>query len=133
MPAPTPDDLYRLAVPSDLQRGPDGRVVFVVKRALRDHDRYAENLHVAGEGEWTHGEWNDTHPRWSPDGRWLALLSNREDVTKPPTLWVMPACGGEPRRVWDRACEGFAWSPDGARFVVVHRPAPEARPVRVFT
>ena len=45
-------------------------------------------------------------PRWSPDGRQLAVLRNGQ-------LWTMRADGGARRRMTTRPAAGPSWSPDG--------------------
>ncbi|GLW32655.1 hypothetical protein Areg01_55930 [Actinoplanes regularis] len=45
-------------------------------------------------------------PRWSPDGRQLAVL-------KSGRLWIMKADGSGLRRLTNRAAAGASWSPDG--------------------
>lgn len=52
----------------------------------------------------TGGGWS--RPRWSPDGRQLALL-------KGGRLWTMQADGTAKRRLTTRAAAGASWSPDG--------------------
>lgn len=52
----------------------------------------------------TGGGWS--RPRWSPDGRQLALLKGGQ-------LWTMKADGGAQRRLTTRAASGPSWSPDG--------------------
>jgi TolB protein len=54
-------------------------------------------------------------PAWSPDGKTIALAC-RWDAGN--ALFVVPAAGGEPRKVYGRqgACEPH-WSPDGRRLV----------------
>jgi Tol biopolymer transport system component len=51
------------------------------------------------------------HPRWSPDGRWIAF--QRGDSIR-FDLFVVPAHGGEPRQVThdNNMIGGFAWLPD---------------------
>ena len=61
----------------------------------------------------THGiEWN-FQPRFSPDGKHIAFVSDRAGGDN---LWVMNADGSEPRAVSDEAehiVHNPAWSPDG--------------------
>jgi len=66
-----------------------------------------------------HAIYDEYHPTFSPDGKWIAFLSNRSespDLTpERPDLFVMPAQGGEFRRIetpfGDKALPSF--SPDG--------------------
>jgi TolB protein len=59
---------------------------------------------------------DDYQPRWSPDGRWIAFLSDRGGQTD---LWVVPAAGGNATRVTnDLAIElNPRWSPDGRTLI----------------
>jgi Tol biopolymer transport system component len=43
-------------------------------------------------------EWR---PRWSPDGRWLAFLSDRGGEDATTQVWMMPARGGEAHKFTD--------------------------------
>ena len=60
----------------------------------------------------THGAWSDTAPRFSPDGRSLAFLSDREKAGVSQLL-VLPLDGGDARPltpVHDQKASGFAVS-----------------------
>jgi Tol biopolymer transport system component len=55
---------------------------------------------------------------WSPDGRALTYLVNRDFV---PNLWMQPLDGGEAKQVTNFTSQGissYAWSADGKQLVV---------------
>ena len=59
-------------------------------------------------------------PRYSPDGRWIAFLSDRgEDETT--QVWRMPADGGEAEALtaFKGSVSEFAWSPDSKRLALI--------------
>src|SRR5450759_2599159 len=115
-----PDDLYLLKNVSDPQVSPDGRVVvYVVSWPDRADDETRFSVYLAAmEGRtparrFTHGK-KDHSPRWSPDGKQLAFVSDRGEKNQ---LFVAPMDGGEARQV-TRSKWGVsqpAWSPDGTR------------------
>jgi dipeptidyl aminopeptidase/acylaminoacyl peptidase len=117
-----PDDLYDLAWVADPRISPDGRTVaFVAWRVDREANDYASAVWLvpidgsAHPRRFTSGEKQDLAPRWSPDGTTLAFVSNRERETK--QLYVIPAVGGEGRRITDldEDVSEPVWSPDGSR------------------
>lgn len=60
---------------------------------------------------------DDLQPRASPDGRWIAF---RRGAVPYSDLWVMPAEGGQARRLTRlrSRLRGFAWYPDSAALVL---------------
>ena len=72
----------------------------------------------------TSGDSRDTAPLFSPDGRSLAYLSNREDGNE---IWMIDLSGGEPRRAtsFPTDVNAFRWSPDGRWFVFTSDVFPE--------
>jgi dipeptidyl aminopeptidase/acylaminoacyl peptidase len=123
-----PEDLLRIRFVSDPQISPDGRrVAFVVTTLSDARDEYLSTIWMVdtdgGEARpFTRGPRRDTAPRWSPDGRWLAFVSERGRKDK-GQVHVMPADGGEPLRLTDlrAGVAGPAWSPDGTRLAFVSR------------
>jgi dipeptidyl aminopeptidase/acylaminoacyl peptidase len=123
-----PDDIYELRWADDPRVSPDGRTVaFVSWRVDREANEYAAAIWLVpldGGDEprrLTQGEKQDVSPRWSPDGKSLAFLSNRE--TKAKQLYVLPAAGGEAVRLTelDEDVGEPVWSPDGTRIAFSSR------------
>jgi dipeptidyl aminopeptidase/acylaminoacyl peptidase len=117
-----PEDIYELRWVSDPRIAPDGRkVAFVAWRVDREANDYASAVWLvpvdgsAPAQQFTSGEKQDVAPRWSPDGSTLGFVSNREGEAK--QLYVLPASGGEARRLTDLDEEVTepVWSPDGTR------------------
>ncbi|MEX1253191.1 MAG: S9 family peptidase [Dehalococcoidia bacterium] len=115
-----PEDIYLLKTVFDPQLSPDGkRVAYTISWSDEESDQTQMAIEVApadGRGKprrFTQGK-HDHSPRWSPDGRHLAFVSNRGERSQ---LFVGPLDGGEPRRL-TKAKFGVAqpaWSPDGRR------------------
>jgi dipeptidyl aminopeptidase/acylaminoacyl peptidase len=114
------DDLLRIATVSDPQISADGtRVAYVVETLdmAANQARSAIWLVGADEGEprqLTTGQKRDSAPRWSPDGRSLAFVSDRDGKRQ---LYILSLDGGDPRRLTDHptGVAGPHWSPDGRR------------------
>ncbi len=141
--APRPDDLFRLRIATEPRLSPDGSVAVVtVQTVAPGYDGYRRALWlVPTDGSRpprpvTLGARHDRHPRFSPDGRTLAFISDRrrlldeEIAGQTPEgkvredrdqVHLLPLDGGEARRLTDlpRGVEAFEWAPDGSRLVVV--------------
>ena len=77
----------------------------------------------------TDGDWDDLAPVWSPDGSWIAFLSDRRDdrdIRDLEQVYVIPADGG-PAVGWSGGLTdagltnagALAWSPDSKRLLAV--------------
>jgi dipeptidyl aminopeptidase/acylaminoacyl peptidase len=69
---------------------------------------------------------SSNHPHWSPDGKFLAFLSARNDGKT--QVWLLNRLGGEAEKLTDTAqdVDSFRWSPDARRMLLVLRdPSPE--------
>ncbi len=133
----TPADLYRIAWLGECDISPDGSLVaFPVTRMDRDGDTYKSNVWVVPTDasvpprQFTSGEKRDTSPRFSPDGKWLAFVSERGE--KKPQLYVMPTSAGEARCLTDLPFGAAypVWSPDSTRIALAARTGtpPDADP-----
>ena len=130
-----PEDVYALTGVGDPRISPDGtRVAYVVASIDREANDYRAAIWVTkrdGSEEphrFTSGERRDGSPRWSPDGRWLAFASNRGDEKAQAQVYVIPAEGGEARKLTDlkESVGELAWSPDSTRLAFTTRVRDEA-------
>lgn len=121
----TPEDLYEFQQITDLQISPNGaHVLYSVQHIDRKTEKKYTNLWLVpiGKGkpyQFTVGDHNDTHPRWSPDGAQIAFISNRHDETD-SQIYIIPFGGGEARKLTDLKgyIGSFEWSPDGKHLLV---------------
>jgi len=72
----------------------------------------------------TSGERHDSDPRFSPDGKRLAFLSDRDGSSQ---IWILDLAGGESVKAtsFPTDVNGFAYSPDGNWFVITSDVFPE--------
>ena len=134
----TPEDIHRVRPVSDLAISPDGEwVAYTLRTTDIDEDSTSTDLYmVSWDGsdrlQLTHTDGGESHPRFSPDGRYLAFIAARgggddsDDSDDPKTksqIWLLDRAGGEARRLTELAggVSSFEWSPDSSRFVVVSR------------
>jgi len=125
-------DLFALRDVHDPQISPDGEwVAYAVGSANLDDDKFQERIWMtpAAGGEaipLTTEEASSSHPRWSPDGKFLAFLSARNEGKT--QVWLLNRQGGEAAKLTGTAqdVDDFEWAPDGKRLVLVLRdPAPD--------
>jgi len=129
--AVTPVDLVDIRVLRDVQISPDGkRAVFVVtepadpKKPESPRDSNIWMVPIDGSEEarlFAASAKSDTLPRWSPDGRYLAFLSNRgeplgEDKEAKSQIYLLRTDGGEAEQLTrvKGEVENLKWSRDGA-------------------
>src|SRR5260370_1705176 len=116
---PSVDDLLTLKTVGGTQISPDGKwVAYTVNYGDFKQDAFITQIWLVESDtgksfQLTRGEKSSTNPRWSPDGQWLAFLSNRhEDKNQ---IFLISPLGGEAQQLTksETAISNFAWSEDG--------------------
>jgi dipeptidyl aminopeptidase/acylaminoacyl peptidase len=134
----TIEDHATMPVPSAPQLSPDAsRIAYVVTRAdlarnVYDPDVWLIDADGGNNRQITQSPRSDNHPRWSPDGKTIAFLSDRDGVA---SIYLISIAGGEAAKLTSEpaAIRDFAWSPD-AKTIAFNRfdeavPSTEARVV----
>jgi dipeptidyl aminopeptidase/acylaminoacyl peptidase len=120
------DDIYRLRGVNDPQISPDGAwVAYTVTSADSAKDKNDTDVWMTSwDGtqtiRLTSTPESESSPRWSPDGRWLAFVSGRQEG-KGGQVWLLDRRGGEAQRISTikGGVDDYAWSPDSKRLVLV--------------
>jgi dipeptidyl aminopeptidase/acylaminoacyl peptidase len=134
----TIEDLYKYKPASHPRISPDGkRIAFVVTTTDERNYKYRTSIWmVSVEGgeaqQFTTGPANAHSPAWSPDGNWLAFVSEREgDLAGKdekeqkklgkgkPQIWAISTNGGEAQQVTfqQHGATSPLWSPDSKRIL----------------
>jgi len=139
---PTIDQSLEMRSVGAPQISPDGkRVVYEETRTNWESNAFETDLWIAdvatGESHLlttTAKSANDA--AWSPDGKWIAFLSDRvAPLDKSPAgkrqLYVIPANGGESQQLtkMENGVNGFEWAPDSQR-IALSAEAPEPKAMK---
>src|SRR5580692_168181 len=134
----TPEDYFSFKFVGDPHISPDGKVVAYVlttidqKKNKRESsvwlvplDGSAAPRRLSAEG------FSSNSPRWSPDGKTLAIISTRNsDPAADPAksqIYLLPmTSGGEAIALTKlkNGVQSFQWSPDGTRIVAISSSGP---------
>jgi dipeptidyl aminopeptidase/acylaminoacyl peptidase len=142
----TIEDLCKITFLSRPRISPDSQQVAFVVTIIDDqkHEYRSSIWIVSTEGgeakRFTMGTANAHDPCWSPDGRWLAFISEREGEQTgkdekeqkkhgkgKAQLWLIPTSGGEARQLtfMQHGASSPTWSPDSKRLVFCAAVGPE--------
>ncbi len=131
---PTLEQLIQLRAIGGAVISPDGRyVAYTESEADMEQNAFVTQIHlaeVASGQRWqlTRGKKSAEQPKWAPDSRWIAFLSDREGGKN--QIFVIAPNGGEARQLTksETAISQFEWAPDGKSLAYLATPkAPEDR------
>jgi dipeptidyl aminopeptidase/acylaminoacyl peptidase len=128
----TPEDLVNLRSGYDAEVSADGKTIaFVVSEPTipnKPGNVGNDNIWIVpADGSkpakrFASSPKSDYYPRWSPDGRWLAFLSDRGEDGQ-TQIWLMGTEGGEAQKLTDVkvGVSSFRWAPGGKRIAFMAR------------
>ncbi|WP_295713089.1 S9 family peptidase [Mucilaginibacter sp.] len=122
-----PSDINNIPTLSDPQLSPDGKwLAYSLSEVDTAKDSRVSHLWMQSfDGkqsiQGTYGDEAASSPKWTPDGKFLSFLSER-DSKNGGQVWLMDRRGGEGHKLTDIKkgdLEDYAWSPDSKKLVLV--------------
>jgi dipeptidyl aminopeptidase/acylaminoacyl peptidase len=122
--------MMKMARISEPQLSPDGgSVAFTVQSVDLDANQKPKQIYIAPINggparQITSTGTTNERPRWSPDSRRIAFISNRSGTAQ---VWIMNADGSSPAQITHLATEagGVLFSPDGKNLVFTSEVYPD--------
>ena len=116
---PAIDDLLNLKRVGSPAVSPDGQsVAYTVRETNWEDNEYETEIWLGARNREprpiTSGRKSSLQPSWSPDGKWLAFISDRDGKRQ---IYRIAVDGGEAERLTNTedGVNAFAWAPDGLR------------------
>jgi len=131
---PTVDELMTLETVGAPHISPDGKgVAYIVTGTDFSNDAYPSQVWIANTAtgerfKLTSGAKSSSMPRWSPDGKWLAFLSDRNGDKN--QIFVIRPFGGEAQALTkhETAITEYDWSADSKSIAFLStEPVPQSR------
>lgn len=117
----TPEQCIKMKNISAVRVSPDGsKVAYTVREAVMTDDRseyinqvWMCNADGSNHIQLTKNDKGSSNPQWSPDGKWIAFTSSRDNKTN---LYLLPVGGGEAEKITDvkTGVGNYQWSHDGS-------------------
>src|SRR5271168_4916626 len=139
---PTIDQSLEMKSAANPEISPDGqRVVYELSRTNWEDNAFERDLWIVdtatGEGhQLTASKKSSTNAKWSPDGKWIAFLSDRPgQISGTPEgkkqLYAISADGGEAQQLTktDNDVNAAQWAPD-SKHIAFSSEDPEPKPLK---
>lgn len=126
------DHYLALKFVSGIAVSPDGEfVAYTESAADLKEDKWGDSVWLQSTAggaplRMSGQESSASSPQWSPDGRYLAILSDRKDDTS--QVWLYDRRGGDAQQLTElpQGVDEYAWAPDGKRLLLVAEDATPA-------